>query len=153
MFFNSKYNIFPTYLSWNFKFNCEKPRISYFWNTELCYFLLFSELWLSAPSNIIFEKRFFNFIFSGHWKEAHGDEVLPFKCDECDVRKHSKATLISHKKKWHKPRKMQKCDMCDFQVNVDFSTWNQQNSNFTNFFLIFRLITQQLWPVTWDVFI
>ena len=60
---------------------------------------------------------FFSFQFSGHWKEAHGDEVLPFKCDECDVRKHSKATLISHKKKWHKPRKMQKCDMCDFQVN------------------------------------
>ena len=52
-----------------------------------------------------------------HWNECHSGEKLPFACDECDVRKHSKATLISHKKKWHKPRKMQKCDMCDFQTD------------------------------------
>ena len=70
------------------------------------------------------------FQFSGHWKEAHGDEVLPFKCDECDVRKHSKATLISHKKKWHKPRKMQKCDMCDFQVKD--TGWSLSEVAFSN---------------------
>ena len=47
----------------------------------------------------------------------YSNDPLPFACDQCEVKKHSKTALNAHKKKYHKPRQMIKCDMCDYQTD------------------------------------
>ena len=47
----------------------------------------------------------------------YSNDPLPFACDQCEVKKHSKTALNAHKKKYHKPRQMIKCEMCDYQTD------------------------------------